>query len=497
MFVAQMRRWRLKGLARAAIVAIGLVAALAVEHPGHVAAVAFDCSGTGSPQGPYTFETWEAGDYKTRYGNAMDLASVNQLFPGTASFALPPLETGDRSAGSGATVTPYIPPVLLKAIAYIESGWAQASYDPLVQYGETGPTLVSADCGYGLMQVTSGMQNVSGTPSLDQAMIGGHYAYNIARGAQILAGKWNDAPEYRPVVGNRDPNVIENWYFALWAYNGFAYRNHPLNPGYDPNRPPYACQGDTPRDYPYQELIFGCVANPPLRDGNPLWEAQPVSLPNLSDPAYSGPLAVANWNACSFELQCAALDIPTPADAHAITTQPSVDGATLLGSPTLAPEPASISLSIETGLGQASLAVHNTGTGLGVWRARSDQPWLRVSRSEGLSQSAGAGGYSTQLILDLNVATLPDGDYTANVTIDSAHGTGIVIVVPVSVHVLRAGCDNVLTFVDVLAILNNASGIGGCVSDVHDTNCDGKIDGMDIVGIMRFLIGLPPTQSCE
>ena len=226
MIVAQMRRWRLNALARAAIVAIGLVAALSLARPEPTEAVTFDCSGTGSPQGPYSFETWEAGDYKTRYSNAIDLASINQLFPDNAEFALPPLETGDRSAGSSTTVPPYIPPVLLKAISYIESGWAQASYDPLVQYGETGPTLVSADCGYGLMQVTSGMQNVSGTPGLDQAMIGGHYAYNIARGAQILAGKWNDGPEFRPIVGNRDPHVIENWYFALWAYNGFAYRNH-------------------------------------------------------------------------------------------------------------------------------------------------------------------------------------------------------------------------------------------------------------------------------
>ena len=58
-----------------------------------------------------------------------------------------------------------IPPVLLKAIAWIESGWAQASYDPPVQYGQVGPVLSSHDCGYGIMQVTSGMQNVSGVPN--------------------------------------------------------------------------------------------------------------------------------------------------------------------------------------------------------------------------------------------------------------------------------------------------------------------------------------------
>ena len=55
-----------------------------------------------------------------------------------------------------------------------------------VHYGALGPTLVSHDCGYGITQVTTGMQNISGVPNVEQSMIGGHYAFNIARGAQIL-----------------------------------------------------------------------------------------------------------------------------------------------------------------------------------------------------------------------------------------------------------------------------------------------------------------------
>ena len=56
------------------------------------------------------------------------------------------------------------------------------------------------------MQVTSGMQNLTGIPNLDQAMIGGHYAFNIARGARILAEKWNLAPEFRPDRGQPRPS---------------------------------------------------------------------------------------------------------------------------------------------------------------------------------------------------------------------------------------------------------------------------------------------------
>src|SRR5690606_41558925 len=54
---------------------------------------------------------------------------------------------------------------------------------------------------------------------------------------QILAEKWNVAPEQRPVVGTdtqSDPALIENWYYAVWGYNGFTgpgsnRSNHPLD----------------------------------------------------------------------------------------------------------------------------------------------------------------------------------------------------------------------------------------------------------------------------
>jgi hypothetical protein len=427
----------------------------------------------------------------------MDLAGNNLLFPDNPSFALPPMETGDRSAGSGMTTAPFVPPVLLKAISYIESGWAQASYDPLVQYGETGPVLVSADCGYGLMQVTSGMQNVSGFPNMDQTMIGGHYAFNIARGAQILAQKWNDAPEFRPIVGGRDPHIIENWYFALWAYNGFAFRNHPFNAGYDPNRPPYDCQPGTPRNYPYQELILGCVAHPPMRDGVPLWPAQPVTLPNLSDPAFAGPLNVNNWNACSAELQCASMDIPTPSDSHTDGSQPAIDRTTLLGLPLTDPEPNFVELNLSSTTAQTSLTIANPASGLLAWRAQSSQPWLTVSRYQGISMPG--AGYSTPLTLIMDVTGQPDADSTAAVTIESQWSANTTVVVTVIVHPPRLTCDGVLTVLDALAILNNISGIGGCVSDVGDANCDGHVDAQDAVLVLEYLIGLPSRlpESCQ
>ncbi len=208
---------------------LAVAIALTVLTPGRVDAHHL-CGNTGSPFGPFDLQTYESADYRNAYARTMDLAGYNWLLPGAALVRSPLLETGGREYGSGWTTAGYIPPVLLKSIAWIESGWSQASFDPLVQYGQIGPVLSSHDCGYGIMQVTSGMQNVSGVPTLDQAMIGGHYAFNIARGARILAEKWNAAPEFRPIVGNRDVSVIEDWYYALWGYNGFAFKNHPLEP---------------------------------------------------------------------------------------------------------------------------------------------------------------------------------------------------------------------------------------------------------------------------
>jgi hypothetical protein len=484
-----MRRLRLTIAARAGLLSAVLVALALASQSHPLALAAVDCASTGSPAGPYAFDTWEAGDYKARYAHTSELAATNQLFPENPSFALPSLETGDRASGSSTKTAPYIPPVILKAIAYIESGWAQGSYDPLVKYGETGPVLISADCGYGVMQVTSGMQNVSGIPTVDQVMIGGSYAYNIARGAQILAAKWNDAPELRPIVGNRDPQIIENWYYALWGYNGFAFRNHPLNSGYNPDRPWFDCRDGSPRDYPYQELIFGCIANPPLRDGLPLWDPVPVVLPDLQFPQYAGPFDTNNWNPCSFSADCAAMDIPTMGgDGHPDPTTPSVTREALLGQPAVAGTP--VAGTVEAGSQtQANVAVTNPGTGLASWRALGSTPWLKTSL-QGISMGADIGDHVTPLTLRIDATSLTPGDYSASVAIESAGSAGAPLSIPVSVHVSPPpNCNGSLDASDALAVFAQLSGVGGCLADVPDMNCDGAVDAVDATLVLRYLAG--------
>ncbi len=449
---------------------------------------------------PNAFEyiqAYEHKDYPWAYAPVFELAGFNQLFPELPGFGLPPLETGPRSAGSSRTVPPYIPPTLLKAIGWIESGWSQASLHPMVNPGDVGPALVSFDCGYGIMQVTSGMQPPPGSPprshppTMEQALIGGHYAFNIARGALILAQKWNLAPEFNPIVGERDPRVVENWYFAVWSYNGFAFVNHPRNPDFPFPRPPYkGCDpnpdgaADNRGNYPYQELVYGCMAYPPVWGGRPLWTPLQAALPDYTQPAFSDTSRFFN---CARGLGCAGMDIPTPALSPTATATPtptstptptptptatptvtptatltatpsptatgsggtsavSTTGAidptvpranrgALLGLPTAAASPGSINLRAVTGLSSdwVNITVSNPGTGVFAWYATADVPWLQLSRIEGISLGSDLGGRVSSLAVRASAEGLGPGTYFGRVSIRSLYGGSAEVTVTLTV----------------------------------------------------------------
>jgi len=266
--------------------------------------------------------TYEGAKDRSLYRTATELSAFNMPLPGDTYFGLPPLETGLRvSRATSATAS--IPPVLLKSIAWLESAYTQASQQ--VPYEAIGPALVSFDCGHGIMQVTSGMTSPIGErgyASPQQALVATHFAYNVARGAAILADKWNSAPEQRPIAGTDtggDPAIIENWYFAVWSYNGFTgpganRSNHPMDPIYGTwPRVAYSCGpssdglGHNRGNYPFQELIFGCASHPPQVNGENLWTPQTVDLPDLNDSRWREPLKLQN-----FVYPYDKMDIPTP-----------------------------------------------------------------------------------------------------------------------------------------------------------------------------------------
>lgn len=126
-----------------------------------------------------------------------------------------------------------IPSVLMKAIARVESTYEQ--------YNSDGSPKMSGSS-IGLMQIN----NAKG--GYDSQKLKYDIEYNIEAGADVLLNKWSMS-SYQSVscVGNMDPNVLENWYFALWAYNGWAQSNNPN------------MLSSYAKKYTYQQMIYNIV----------------------------------------------------------------------------------------------------------------------------------------------------------------------------------------------------------------------------------------------
>jgi hypothetical protein len=162
---------------------------------------------------------------------------------------------GGWCSGSGRrdTVPVTFPCVLLKAIYLTESSWRQ--------FCSTNETVISFDCGYGIAQVTSGMRRGE-TSAYDADRVASSAAYNVSVGAAILTDKWRASP----CIGDNDPQVVEDWYFATWGYNGFVTRNNPNNPMFAADRREFRTPGlasaQVRGNYPYQELVWGYAHYP-------------------------------------------------------------------------------------------------------------------------------------------------------------------------------------------------------------------------------------------
>lgn len=220
--------------------------------------------------------------YHSQVSQAFGQAAAGAL--GGAGPSYPSLRQGYPTYQE---VSASFPPTILKAIGYLESRWRQFRASP----GAQGPTLINSAsdpyCAYGVMQIVSGM---NGTTSFDPPRVAAEYPYNAGTGALILLWKWNYLTKLGTAVGDNDPAIMEDWYFAVWAYHNGSWLNNPNNPRYDPNRntywDPFDYSSYPARAYPYQELIWGYVANPPPGpDGQPLWQSIRLSFP---DPAAIG-----------------------------------------------------------------------------------------------------------------------------------------------------------------------------------------------------------------
>ncbi|MCY3568678.1 MAG: transglycosylase SLT domain-containing protein [Chloroflexi bacterium] len=373
------------------MLALGLLSLL---RPAGAVAAPTSCAFGGGP--PFALQSFEAQESRQLFLDTLQLAAANRLFPGDEEFQLPALIVGQAGVADHAA---NIPPQLLYAVAWIESKMTMAASH--VPWGTLGRSLLSFDCGYGIMQITSTIDNDGGLPSRYEALVGTHFAYNIAAGAGILAEKWNE--DYFPVVGEREPSFIESWYFALWAYNGWAWINHPGNPMYSPARGTYDCDADRSDyfDYPYQERVLGCVINPPLVDGQRLWEPHPVVLPDI--PAMIAPGGALDpdlfWQSLdqvrqrmSFNLPSGA--VPARAGLGAVPARAGLgalpDRDALLGMPEADGLIDELELSSsELSTRGASLRIENRGSGLLAWRVLRTPSWLEVGVQAGVALGNG------------------------------------------------------------------------------------------------------------
>ncbi len=214
---------------------------------------------------------------------AVDQAVRQTLHP---SFPLPSLSGGGR-----------VPAQIMLGILAQESNFWQASRyavpgvpgNPLVgnYYGydrsSADPAAwwqiddQHADCGYGIAQVTTGMRQ-GDMPIATQELIATDFKANIGRGLQILIDKWNQTRAAGLIVNSGNPMYLENWFYALWAYNtglyeqgangqpwGVGWLNNPINPLYPPNRHAFLdgspADAATPQQWPYPERVLGFAAN--------------------------------------------------------------------------------------------------------------------------------------------------------------------------------------------------------------------------------------------
>lgn len=316
--------------------------------------------------------------YPSALYSVFDQAAQNQL--GSSG---PAIGTMVKGVPPNHSYVPFsMPKSIIRAIGYFETYavWKQFN----ASYGSWGYTVVSADCGYGIMQITSSM---SGGGGFDPARVAAEPAYNIGTGALFLRNKWNGEPAY---IGNSDPAIYEDWYYAVWDYNGGSDVNNPSNPKYPNPFPVY--NGSNRSQMPYQEAIWSLIRNPyadpyAQYNGAPLWNVVNVTSPSRG--------------AIPYPYGTKKPDIPTPQPSH-------TDGGTQTQTCTsFSVSPSTIYASAPSGWLSVTITGSPSGCTGGSWSAGGNGSWLSVS------PASGSGSGSVTVSWTQNTSTSPRTGYGA------------------------------------------------------------------------------------
>ncbi|MFG2566474.1 hypothetical protein ACGFR6_13650 [Streptomyces sp. NPDC048567] len=212
-----------------------------------------------------------------------------------------------------------IPAQVMLGILAQESNFRQASWHSM--NGDSGnvtksdwfgnqngihgyPDASLSDCGYGIAQVTTGMDGSYADPldTLHAGAVTTDYAANIAAGLRILGEKWNQLKDMGMSANNGSSAYIENWYMALWGYNsgvytssvngGLGFFNNPINPSYPADRKAFLRysydDASRPGEWNYPEKILGWAEVPQLTWDSEASYAKPnMPLSVLKTPPYS------------------------------------------------------------------------------------------------------------------------------------------------------------------------------------------------------------------
>jgi hypothetical protein len=167
-----------------------------------------------------------------------------------------------------------IPHVILRGMAWQESHWLQFGNSVNDSDNTHACTLVSGDCGYGLMQMTSCMNDGCGW--FAPGRVAGELVYNLGTGTNWLIKKWN---AMSAIIGEKDHTFPEEWYYAVTAYNEWTSSNDPNRSNFYPNRPPYGEGNYSDFAYPYQEIVWGWMAHPEhaLAGSHWLWRSTRIA----------------------------------------------------------------------------------------------------------------------------------------------------------------------------------------------------------------------------
>jgi hypothetical protein len=272
-----------------------------------------------------------------------------------------------------------------------------------------------------------------------------------------------------------------------WPRTGFSCG--PANDGF----------GHSYGNYPYQELVFGCATRPPSVEGVQLWDPQRISLPDLDNPDWSEPLALANFTSSDWY---ARMDIKTPRASHRDDTPRPSDAATelLRGSPHLVASRTSV-VDDET-----EVLISNSGTGILPWRAKTSASWITVDKQGGVALSpdvfcledARCERFAT-LTISVDRDRAPPGE-AGWVDLQNLVTGGVWQVhvdVPPPPNPGDANCDGLVSAVDATGILQyNVRVVDSlpCLKNA-DVNARGGIDGVDALLILQFSAGLIPSLS--